>query len=149
MSPPLPTKPPTAIEAIFNRFFGWLVGLGLAPAHFYLLEVRGRKSGHLHSTPVDFLSHRGRRFLVAPRGYTQWVRNAKAAGAVVLRRGRNADHYVVVEVEGWEKAAILKAYLDTFKRQVHRFFPAPAGSPVEEFVPLADRYPVFELRAQS
>jgi deazaflavin-dependent oxidoreductase (nitroreductase family) len=147
MNPPVPAKPPTSIEATFNRFFGWLVGLGLAPAPFYLLEVRGRKSGRVYTTPVDVLSHGDRRFLVAPRGHTQWVRNAKSSGAVILRRGRNADRYLVLEVEGREKAAILKAYLDTLRRQVQRFFPVPAGSPVEEFVPLADRYPVFELRA--
>ncbi len=148
MNPPLPTKPPTAIEAIFNRFFGWLVGLGLAPEPYYLLEVRGRKSGRVYSTPVDLLSHGNRRFLVAPRGYTQWVRNAKVSGAVILRRGRKADRYVILEVESRDKAAILKAYLDTFRPQVQRFFPVPAGSPIEEFIPLADHYPVFELTAQ-
>ena len=148
MSPPLPAKPPSAIEAIFNRAFGWFVGLGLAPAPFYLLEVRGRKSGRIYSTPVDVLSLGDHRFLVAPRGYTQWVRNAKASGVVTLRRGRTADRYKLREVEAHEKPSILKAYLDTFRRQVQRFFPVPADSSVEEFVPLVDRYPVFELTAQ-
>jgi len=76
------------------------------------------------------------------------VRNAKASGTVTLRRGRIADRYILREVEGREKAEVLKAYLETFRRQVQRFFPVPAGSPAEQFVPLADRYPVFELTAQ-
>ncbi len=42
-------------------------------------------------------------------------------------------------------AEILKAYLDRFKRTVQRYFPVPAGASVETFVPLAGRYPVFEL----
>ena len=148
MSASLHSKPPTAIEAIFNRVFGWLVGVGLAPAPFYVLAVRGRKSGRIYSTPVDVLLRGDRRYLVAPRGHTQWVRNAKASGTVTLRRGRVADRYILREVEGREKAEVLKAYLDTFRRQVQRFFPVPAGSPAEQFVVLADRYPVFELTAQ-
>jgi len=148
MSASLPSKPPTAIEAIFNRVFAWFVGVGLAPAAFYVLEVRGRKSGRIYSTPVDMLLRGDRRYLVAPRGHTQWVRNAKASGTVTLRRGRVADRYVLREVEGHEKAEVLKAYLETFRRQVQRFFPVPAGSPAQQFVPLADRYPVFELTAQ-
>jgi len=133
MSASLPSKPPTAIEAIFNRVFAWFVGVGLAPAPFYVLDV---------------LLRGDRRYLVAPRGHTQWVRNAKASGTVTLRRGRIADRYILREVEGREKAEVLKAYLETFRRQVQRFFPVPAGSPAEQFVPLADRYPVFELTAQ-
>jgi len=148
MSASLPSKPPTAIEAIFNRVFAWFVGVGLAPAAFYVLDVRGRKSGRIYSTPVDVLLRGDRRYLVAPRGHTQWVRNAKASGTVTLRRGRVADRYILREVEGREKAEVLKAYLETFRRQVQRFFPVPAGSPAEQFVPLADRYPVFELTAQ-
>src|SRR6266853_537791 len=115
MESSLPVRPPTAIEAIFNRFFGWLVGIGIAPEPFYLLEVRGRKSGRVYSTPVDLLIHRGRRFLVAPRGHTQWARNAKASGTVTLRRGRITDRYTLRELGNDEKAEVLKAYLDSFK----------------------------------
>jgi len=57
---------PTAVERLFNRFFGFLVGLGLGMKHNYLLEVRGRKSGKLYSTPIDLLELRDKRFLVAP-----------------------------------------------------------------------------------
>ena len=74
---------PTAGERLFNRLFGFLVGIGLAPKDFYLLEVRGRKSGKLYRTPVDLLEFQGKPYLIAPRGRTQWVRNAEAAGEVV------------------------------------------------------------------
>ena len=80
-------REPTTVEKIFNRTFGYLVGLGLGPSHIYLLEVRGRKSGKLFSTPVDLLELQGTRYLVAPRGRTQWVRNAEAAGEITLKRG--------------------------------------------------------------
>jgi deazaflavin-dependent oxidoreductase (nitroreductase family) len=149
MATSLPVNPPTRIEAVLNRLFGWLVGHGLMPGPFYLLEVRGRKSGRLHSTPVDLLLHGGRRYLVAPRGHTQWARNARVSGTVTLRRGRVADRYTVRELADSEKPNILKAYLDAFKIRVQRFFPLAAGSPVEAFRPLAERYPAFELTASG
>src|SRR5256712_3708579 len=78
---------PSPFERAVNRLFGMLIGLGLALPHNYLLQVRGRKSGRLYSTPVDVLEHGGRRFLVAGRGETQWVRNARASGQVTLHKG--------------------------------------------------------------
>src|SRR5215472_14444917 len=80
-------RQPTALERLFNRLFGFLVGLGLGMKHNYLLQVRGRKSGKLYSTPIDLLEMDGKRYLVAPRGNTQWVRNAEAAGEVTLKKG--------------------------------------------------------------
>ncbi|MGB0031937.1 MAG: nitroreductase/quinone reductase family protein, partial [Candidatus Sulfotelmatobacter sp.] len=80
-------REPSRAEKVFNRIFGFLVGIGLGFSYTYLLEVRGRKSGKLYSTPINLLERQGKRFLVAPRGRTQWVRNAEAAGEVTLKRG--------------------------------------------------------------
>jgi hypothetical protein len=95
--------------------------------------------------PVDLLTEGGKQYLVAPRGYTQWVRNAEVAGEVRLRKGRQAQEFRLRVVSEAERPPILKAYLDRFRREVQRFFPVPAGSPVERFAPLAHRYPAFEL----
>lgn len=138
-------KKPNSFERWFNRAFGVLVGLGLAPADYYLLQVRGRKSGRTHSTPVNLVRVGGRRFLVAPRGATQWVRNAGVAGEVVLKRGRIRERFRVRAVPGAEKPEILRTYLDRFRMTVQRYFPLPAGSAAGDFVPLVGRYPVFEL----
>jgi hypothetical protein len=78
---------PTTLVRTFNKLFGLLVGFGLGLPHNYLLQVRGRKSGRVYSTPVNVLSRNGKRYLVAPRGYTAWVRNAIAGGSVSLRKG--------------------------------------------------------------
>ena len=136
---------PTAADRLFNKLFGALVGLGVGLPHNYLLEVRGRTTGRVHSTPVDVLVLDGRRYLVAGRGYTNWVRNALASGSVALRRGRRRDELRVRPLSDDEKPKILKAYLDRFKLTVQRYFPVPAGSPAEAFRPLVARYPAFEL----
>jgi deazaflavin-dependent oxidoreductase (nitroreductase family) len=138
---------PSPLERCFNRAFGWLVGLGLGLRHNYLLEVRGRKSGRTYSTPVDLLELGGKRYLVAPRGRTQWVRNAEAAGEVALRKGRKRERFRLRPLADAEKPQILKKYLDSFATTVQRYFPVPAGSPRDAFLPLAARYPAFELLA--
>jgi len=70
-------REPSAVEKIFNRVFGFVVGMGLGFSYNYLLQVRGRKSGKLYATPINLLEIHGKRFLVAPRGRTQWVRTPK------------------------------------------------------------------------
>jgi len=112
-----------------------------------VLEVRGRKTGKLYALPVDLLAEHGRLFLVAPRGYTQWVRNAEASGEITLRRGRSVERYRLRALTDTEKPPILKGYLDRFRGEVQRYFPIPAGSPPESFIPLASRYPAYELVA--
>jgi deazaflavin-dependent oxidoreductase (nitroreductase family) len=136
---------PSRFEHLLNRAMGALVRLGIGPRHMRVLEVRGRKSGTLYSLPMDLLLERDRLYLVAPRGYTQWVRNAEASGDVTLRRGPRAEVYRLRALSDTEKPAILKAYLDRFQREVQRFFPLPAGSPVLQFEALAPAYPAYEL----
>jgi deazaflavin-dependent oxidoreductase (nitroreductase family) len=148
MTETLPSfRAPTAAERIFNRLFGMLVGLGIGPAYIYLLQVRGRKSGKIYSTPVDLLELQGKRWLVAPRGRTQWVRNAEASGEVTLKKGNKILHFRLRPLPDAEKPEILKAYLDNFHREVQRYFPVPAGSPVNDFAGVASSYPAFELIA--
>ena len=138
---------PSAGERFFNRAFGVLVGLGIGFPYNYLLQVRGRKSGKIYSTPIDLLELDGKRFLVAPRGRTQWVRNAEAAGEVTLKRGRKVLRFRLRALDQAEKPRVLKAYLDNFRREVQGYFPLPAGSPPEAFEKVAGDYPAFELIA--
>jgi len=138
---------PSPAERAFNKAFGVLVGLGLGLGHNYLLQVEGRRTGRVYATPVNVLELDGKRLLVAPRGRTQWVRNAEAAGAVTLRRGWRRRGFRVRAVPSTDKPRILSAYLDRFRLTVQRYFPVRAGSGPAAFAEIADRYPVFELSA--
>lgn len=137
---------PSSGEKFFNRAFGFLAGLGFAPSFIYLLEVRGRKSGKIYSTAVNLMELNGKQFLVAPRGRTQWVRNAEAAGEVTLKRG-SRRRFRLRPLDDSEKPQVLKAYLTNYKSAVKKFFPIPPGAPLEEFAKIAGGYPVFELTA--
>jgi hypothetical protein len=136
---------PGAVERIFGQALVLLVRIGLVRGHFYVLEVRGRKSGRTISLPVDPLDLNGKRYLVCARGNSNWVRNARSAGEVVLVRAMRRRRHVVRELSPELRAPVLKAYLDRFAAEVQRFFPVPKGSPVEAFNDLAPQYPVFEL----
>jgi hypothetical protein len=137
---------PSTVERIFGWVFASLIRIGLIRGHFYVLEVHGRKSGRTISLPVDVLEFQGRRYLVCARGNSNWVRNARAAGEIVLVRAMRRYRYAVREIAAEARPPLLKAYLDRFAKQVQRFFPVPQGSAVEAFTDLAPRYPVFELQ---
>jgi deazaflavin-dependent oxidoreductase (nitroreductase family) len=138
---------PSLAERIFNQLFAVAIGLGIGLKHNYVCEVRGRKSGRIFSAPIDLLEVEGRRYLVAPRGETNWVRNARAAGRVTLRKGRRRQEFAVREVPPAARPELLKAYLDRFAPTVQRYFPVPRESPASDFAPIAGRYPAFELLA--
>lgn len=138
-------RKPNSFERILNKAFGAMVGLGLGLRHNYPLQVPGRKSGRIYSTPIDLLELKEKRFLVAPRGHTEWARNAEAAGEIVLKKGIKRQIFRIRTVSHEEKPEILKAYLDRFKLTVQRYFPLRAGSAPSAFPEIAEGYPAFEL----
>jgi deazaflavin-dependent oxidoreductase (nitroreductase family) len=136
---------PSALEAFFNHLMGFLAGLGVGPSFIYLLQVRGRKSGKIFSTPVNLMGFEGKEILVAPRGRTQWVRNAEVAGEITLKRGSTRLQFGLREISDEGKPEILREYLRRYASAVGKFFPVKADAPVEEFRGIAGNYPVFEL----
>ena len=140
---------PGAGERIFGRLLVFLIRIGLVRGHFFVLEVRGRQSGRTISLPVDPIELDGCCYLVCARGNSNWVRNARAAGEVVLVRAMRRRRYAVHELPPGMRPPVLKAYLDHYAREVQRFFPIPKGSAVEVFDDLAMRYPVFELQPKD
>ena len=137
---------PSALERVFGSILVFLVRIGLIRGHFYVLEVHGRKSGRTISLPVDPLDLDGQRYLVCARGDSNWVRNARTAGEVVLVRAMRRCTYAARELPPDMRPPIFKAYLDRFASEVQRFFPVSKGSAVESFSDLAPRYPVFALQ---
>lgn len=138
---------PSGFERAAGKTFAALVRLGIGMPHHFVLEVRGRKSGRVFSTPVNLLIHEGRKYLVAARGETNWVRNARAGGTVTLRKGSRNEEYKVREVAVAERPPLLKEFLDRFAFSVQQYYPVPKGSPASAFAECASRMPVFELIA--
>src|SRR5262249_42148071 len=137
-------RAPSTAEKTFNRIFGLVAGLGLGPPFIYLLQVRGRTSGKLYSTAVNKLELNGKQFLVAPRGRTQWVKNAEVSSEVTLRR-RTQRSYRLRLLNDADKPEVLQHYLRSYKGAVQRFFPIKPDAPLQAFAQIASGYPVFEL----
>jgi deazaflavin-dependent oxidoreductase (nitroreductase family) len=131
---------------VFNRFVARLTKLGISVAGSRVLEVRGRKSGEWRRTPVNPLSFEGNRYLVAPRGHTQWVRNLRASGEGRLVVGRRAEDFTATELGDDEKPDLLRAYLEKWKWEVGAFFGGVGpDSPDAELRRIAPDHPVFRI----
>ncbi|NIH82941.1 nitroreductase family deazaflavin-dependent oxidoreductase [Amycolatopsis viridis] len=137
---------PGKADGMFNAVVGVLTKLGLSVAGSRVLLVRGRKSGQIRSTPVNVLKVGGQRYLVAPRGQTQWVRNLRAAGEGQLRVGRRVETFRFAELTEAEKPPILRAYLKRWAWEVSRFFDGvDHKSPDEVLRGVAPGFPVFRI----
>ena len=137
---------PKKASNFFNEAVGRLTRLGISVYGSRVLYVRGRKSGEWRSNPVNPLTVDGTRYLVAPRGNTQWVRNMRAAGGGELRIGRKVEPFTATEVADDAKPAILRAYLRKWKFEVGVFFDGVDGSaPEEKLREIAPGYPIFRI----
>jgi deazaflavin-dependent oxidoreductase (nitroreductase family) len=142
--------PPNRSARLLNAVIGGLTRAGVSVWGSRELRVRGRQSGEWRTTPVNLLTLDGARYLVAPRGETQWVRNLRVAGSGELRVGRRIEPFTAAEVTGDRKLPVLRAYLRRWKFEVGQFFDGVGGdSPEEELRRIADRHPVFEVVVAS
>ena len=133
---------------VFNRIVAGLTKLGISVAGSRVLEVKGRKSGEWRRTPVNLLTFEGSRYLVAPRGNTQWVRNIRVSGGGRLVLGRDVEEFTVQEVPVEIRPTVLRAYLAKWKWEVGVFFDGVGpDSPEEELRRIAPDHPVFRIDA--
>jgi deazaflavin-dependent oxidoreductase (nitroreductase family) len=114
--------PVTRMDRIFNGAVAGLTRIGISLMGSRVLAVRGRKSGELRTVPVNLLTVDGQRYLVAPRGQVQWVRNLRVAGEGELRVGRRTEQFVAEELADSVKVPVLREYLRKWAWEVGRFF---------------------------
>jgi deazaflavin-dependent oxidoreductase (nitroreductase family) len=139
-------KPGWFTKNVFNPIVAGLTGLGFSLMGSRVLRVRGRTSGEWRTTPVNLLTFQGNRYLVAPRGETQWVRNIRVAGNGEVVLGRRVERFSATEIPDREKPAILRAYLKRWKVEVGVFFGGVSAESTEsELLRIAPDHPVFRL----
>jgi deazaflavin-dependent oxidoreductase (nitroreductase family) len=141
-------KPGWLTRHVMNRAVRRLARLGLSPKGLRELRVRGRRTGEWRTTAVNLLELDGARYLVAPRGATEWVRNIRVAGAGELRVGRRTEAFVIRELPDDEKAPVLREYLVRWKAEVKVFFEGiDEHATDEQLAEIAPGFPVFEVVA--
>jgi deazaflavin-dependent oxidoreductase (nitroreductase family) len=135
---------------IFNPLVAWLTRLGISVYGSRVLAVRGRKSGEWRTIPVNLLEYRGQRYLVAPRGVTQWVRNVRAGSEAELRLGSHREPIQLVELPDSEKTDLLRHYLQRWKWEVGQFFEGVGPDASEEEIRrIAPNHPVFRIERRA
>jgi hypothetical protein len=133
---------PKAANAIVNVLVGKL-GLNLQGAE--VLEVRGRKSGEPHRVPVNPVTVDGVRYLFAPRGLTDWVKNIRVSGEGTLHKGRHSTPIRVTEVVDGDKVPVIRAYLARWGWQVGNLVAAPKDATDDQLREIALNHPVFRV----
>ena len=131
---------------VFNQSVAFLTRHGVSVLGSRILAVKGRTSGQWRTTPVNLLTYDGRRYLVAPRGETQWVRNLRAVGTGELRLGGGTEPFRGRELTDAEKVPVLRAYLKRWKAEVGIFFEGTGRDSTDDQIgDIAPKHPAFEV----
>ncbi len=140
-------KKPGTLTKKMNSFLGWMAARGLGPKQMVRLEHKGRASGRMHSTAVNWTEIDGLRYLVSPRGETQWVRNVRADdGRATLRRGGDSETVRLEELPVEGRAAIIRQYVGENKIVKGEFGLEP-DDPLEQYQGIAANHPTFLIQA--
>ncbi len=146
MSEPHYDKPGWFTQHLANPLVAVLTRSGLSLRGSRVLQVRGRTSGQIRETPVNPLTLDQVRYLVAPRGETQWVRNIRVSKEGALRLGKHTEQFSVVEIPDAEKPPILRGYLRKWKSETGVFFGGvDATASDDELLKIAPDHPVFRI----
>lgn len=135
---------PTGFTKAMNGIFDWLGARGLGPRKLIRLTVKGRKSGQPRSVAVNEVTVNGQRYLVAPRGNTEWSRNARVNPDAVITR-RKSENVTLAELPVNERAPIIQAYLRENAWVTRREFGIDPKAPINEFEAIAGKHPVFKI----
>ncbi|MFC6884934.1 MULTISPECIES: nitroreductase/quinone reductase family protein [Actinomadura] len=134
------------VEVYLHKAVAFLARRGISLFGTRVLAVRGRTSGEWRTNPVNVLTVDGERYLVAPRGHTQWVRNLRVAGDGELRLGRSAEPFTATELTGDDKLPILRAYVARWGWELGRFFEGLTKDSTDaELAAVAHDFPAFKL----
>jgi deazaflavin-dependent oxidoreductase (nitroreductase family) len=126
-----------------------MLRVGVSIGGMTLLTVRGRKSGQLRTTPVTIIEQNGQRWITAPFGAVNWVRNLRAAGLATLRVGRHIQAISATELTTKEAALVLKEHLGSFPSFIQQYYNVNPASSLDEFELEAPSHPVFIVKNLS
>jgi len=107
------------------------------------LEAKGRRTGNVHANAVTWVDHEDARYLVSPRGESEWVRNVRAANGSAVIRHRGRQQVRLREVEERRRAPILKLYVRKTASATKAHFDVDKDADVEDFAAIAGKHPVF------
>jgi len=133
---------------LFGPVARFLLRAGVPLGFNRLVTIRGRKSGVDRTTPIAVIEISGRRWIWAPWGEVQWVRNLRAAGrATIEMRGRQ-EAVTATELDPEERIRFFRDVLGPFARSMRggvTFIRLADGVDLNRPLEAAEGRPVFEL----
>lgn len=136
---------PSGMTKLFNSIFGFFAGAGLTPKRNIMLETKGRRSGQARTVPVNIVDYEGQRYLVSPRGESEWVRNVRAdSGRAVFRHGKRTP-VQLQELPPGERAPIIQKYLRENAMSTKQHFGIDPKADIAEFQRIAALHPAFRI----
>jgi deazaflavin-dependent oxidoreductase (nitroreductase family) len=159
------TRTPSLIR-LLNPVMRRLLVAPLPAGPNALLRVRGRRSGLPRDFPVAFLELDERGLLQAASRHVAWVHNLRAAReAVVIRRGHSARFGAATQLDPEIAGPLMRDLLAAFPQSrsvravvgrvdrppvaILRYFRLRIDDGLDDYVDLARRQPVFELRRSA
>src|ERR1043165_1903004 len=97
-----------ASVSIFNPVLKFLLAAGVPLGPNGLITIRGRKSGLPRTTPVAIIESLGRRWVWAPWGEVNWVRNLRAAGRATISIRRRSEAVSATELDETQRVAFFR-----------------------------------------
>ena len=155
------TRTPWLIRFL-NPVMRWLLATPLPAGPNALLTVRGQKTGRPRTLPVAFLDLGERCLLQAASTEVQWVRSLRASGeALITRRGKSekfeaaelaaetAGNVLCELLAPFPRSRLIRAVVGPLRRPpvgVLYYFRLRVDESLDEYIAVARRQPVFELR---
>ena len=132
----------------FGRFLQFLLAADVPLGYNRLVTIRGRTTGLPRTTAIAVLEVGDRRWVWAPWGEVNWVRNLRAAGQATIQVRGRTDEVRATELDPGERVAFFRDVLGPFARSIPFgtwFIRIVDGVDVRDPVEAAEGRRVFEL----
>jgi deazaflavin-dependent oxidoreductase (nitroreductase family) len=134
--------------SLFSPILKFLLTAGVPLGLNGLITIRGRKSGLPRTAAVAIIADSGRRWVWAPWGEVNWVRNLRAAGrATITVRGRT-ENVSATELDPTQRVEFFRDVLGPAARGIPfgaSFIRIVDGVDLDRPLEAADGRRVFEL----
>jgi deazaflavin-dependent oxidoreductase (nitroreductase family) len=104
--------------SLFSPLLQALLKAGLPVGPNALITIRGRTSGEPRTAGVAIIEVNGRRWIWAPWGDVNWVRNLRASGHATLTRRGRTEEVNATELGPEERVAFFRDILGPFARSI-------------------------------
>ncbi len=136
--------------AYVSPILKFLMAAGVPLGLNRIITIRGRKTGVPRTVALAVLNVSGRRWVWAPWGDVNWVRNLRAAGRATITERRQQEEVTATELDPAQRVVFFRDILAPFARSLpfgFWFIRVMDGVDLNHPVEAAEGRRVFELHS--